>query len=115
MDNENKIQANKPVSYNIQERLDQYCELLYAQFEIDKKRITDKFVKESKEFKDLLSQYPVFGTAPHERAFLEAYDQIILDYRDEMRQLSDIYNTLGLKTNLPLRLFHGCNTQRHKA
>ena len=72
------------------------------------------FIDASSKAKGILSQYPVLGTAPHERSFLESCDESFRRHRDEMRQLRDICDTLGLRTNPLLDRVLGCNAQRHK-
>ena len=72
------------------------------------------FIEASSKANEILSQYPVYGTAPHERSFLESCDESFRRHRDEMRQLRDICDTLGLRTNPLQDRVLGCNAQRHK-
>lgn len=81
----------------------------------ERKEEDELFIQQATEFTGTLSQYPALGSAPHERVFLEAASESIRRCRDELRQVSAIYKTLGLKTNCHLHRVLGYKSQEHKS
>lgn len=98
----------------LQSIIDQHCAVITDRYKNETTSLQKTFIEECRMAKDTLSQYPVYGTAPHEQVFLESYDQAILHYRGEMLQLRDICDILGLKTNPHLHRVLGYNAQEHK-
>ena len=99
----------------LQSIMDNHCAMIYDRYLHERREQDEKFMKELESFKETLSQYPAVGSAPHERVFLDAASRSIRRCRDELRQVSAIYKTLGLKTNRLLDRVLGYSAQRHKS
>lgn len=95
----------------IQDVLDAHCENLYEDYLLDYSELEKRFVEQSRSFRGSLSRYHPCGTAPHERAFLAETSQKSRNLCAALRQLSSIYETLGLRTNYPLRRVLGYKSQ----
>ena len=95
----------------LQEVLDARCESLYESYLSSFTAAQERFIASSVSATDILSQYPVCGSAPREQAFLSEIDRLSQGLRAELQRLSAIYGTLGLRTNYPLRRVLGYNAR----
>lgn len=112
MDNTNLAPEQKGL---LQQIMDAHCTMIYDRYLQERKEEDELFIQQATEFTGTLSQYPALGSAPHERVFLEAASESIRRCRDELRQVSAIYKTLGLKTNCHLHRVLGYKSQEHKS
>ena len=95
----------------IQDVLDAHCEELYEDYLSDYSKLEARFIEQAMSSMGISSRYLPYGTAPHERAFLDETSEKSRNLRAALRQLSAIYETLGLRTNYPLRRVLGYKSQ----
>lgn len=98
----------------LQSMMDNRCQEITERYFAEIRKCEQKFIDDVKRIKDISLQYPVFGSAPHERLFLLSCDQSFRRHRDEMRRLKGICDTLGLKTNHLLDRVLGCSVLKRK-
>ena len=95
----------------IQDVLDAHCENLYEDYLSDYSKLEARFIEQARSSMGTSARFLPYGTAPHERAFLAETSQKSRNLSAALRQLSSIYETLGLRTNYPLRRVLGYKSQ----
>lgn len=95
----------------IQDVLDAHCENLYEDYLSDYSKLEARFIEQARSSMGTSARFLPYGTAPHERAFLDETSQKSRNLRAALRQLSAIYETLGLRTNYPLCRVLGYKSQ----
>jgi len=95
----------------IQDVLDAHCEDLYDDYLSDFSKLEARFIEQARSSMGISPRYLPYGTAPHERVFLDETSQKSRNLCAALRQLSAIYETLGLRTNYPLRRVLGYKSQ----
>lgn len=95
----------------VQKVLDAHCENLYETYLSAFSELENQFTERAFSPTGILSRSRPCGTAPHERAFLDGISQKSRNLSAALRQLSAIYETLGLRTNYPLYRVLGYKSQ----
>ena len=95
----------------VQEVLDAHCEDMYETYLSDFSELESQFIERAFSPTGILSRSLPCGIAPHERTFLDGISQKSRNLRAALRQLSAIYETLGLRTNYPLCRVLGYKSQ----
>lgn len=98
----------------IQDVLDAHCKDLYEDYLSDYSKLEARFIEQARLSMGISPRFLPDGTAPHERAFLDETSQKSQNLRVALRQLSAIYETLGLRTNYPLRRVLGYKSQERR-
>lgn len=100
----------------LQELIDERCRVATERYIEKRNKLSGEYLQDmmKPEFRAALSQYPVPGTDPRTVLYLESFDSLYRNHHDELRRLSCICGTLGLRTNPLLDRVLGCSAQSHR-